>query len=69
VSTKTLARPSKADRDYRRLLSHRTTNLLALGFNLSQTLQLARRNDVVHEAEALLERGWPHEYVTDELSD
>ena len=62
-------KPSRVDRQYRQLLSHRTTGLLALGFNLSQTLQLARRNDVVHEAQALLERGWPHEFVTDELSD
>jgi hypothetical protein len=56
------------DWEYRRLLSHRTTGLLDLGFDLSQTLQLARRNDVVHEAQALLERGWPHEFVADELS-
>lgn len=54
-------------RDRLRLLAHRTTGLLDLGFDLSQTLLLAHRNDVVHEAEALLERGWPHGYVTEEL--
>jgi len=53
----------------RRLLAYRSTGLLDLGFNLSQTLLLAHRNDVVHEAEALLERGCPHEFVVQELTD
>ena len=55
--------------EQRRLLAYRSICLLELGFSLEQTLLLANRNDVVHEAEALLERGWPHEWVADELSD
>ena len=57
------------DWERRRLLAHRATRLLRLGFTLSQTLLLAHRNDVVHEAQALLERGAPHEFVVQELTD
>jgi len=56
-----------ATKQRRRLLSHRAEGLLALGFNLSQTLELSTCNDVVREAQALLERGWPHDFVVEEL--
>ena len=53
----------------RRLLAHRVEGLLALGFTLEQTLLLVRRNDVVHDAQTLLERGCPHKFIVDELTD
>jgi hypothetical protein len=59
----------KADRVRRQLLAHRADGLLKLGFTLHQTIELSSRNDVVHDAEALLERGWPHDFVTTELKE
>lgn len=53
--------------EQKRLLAHRTLGLLDLGFTLPQTVALAKRNDVVHEAQALLARGCPHEFVVEEL--
>ena len=57
------------ERYRRRLLGFRTIGLLDLGFTLDQALTLVERNDIVHEATALLERGCPHEFVVDELTD
>lgn len=54
--------------DSLRLLAHRTLGLLNLGFTIEQATLMAWRTDVVHEAEALLRRGWPHDYITGELS-
>lgn len=53
----------------RRLFTHRAQGLLDLGFTVEQTLLLVERTDIVHEAQALLERGWPHEFVVDELAN
>lgn len=66
---KSAAAKEPVSRERLRLLAYRTTGLLDLGFDLSQTLRLANRNDVVHDAQALLERGCPHEFVVNELTD
>jgi len=52
-----------------RLLAHRTLGLLDLSFSLADTLRLARRADVVHDAERLLRQGASHAFVVDELAD
>jgi hypothetical protein len=47
----------------------RAMNLLDLGFSIEQVLRLAHRPDVRADAIALLERGLPHDLVTEELID
>jgi len=66
---KTVLKTGHLNREQRRLLGHRVDGLLALGFTLEQTLLIVRRNDVVHDAQTLLERGCPHKLVVDELTD
>lgn len=51
-----------------RVIAWRANRLLRLGFTWEQAAVLCRRNDVEHEAEALLARGAPHTYVVEELT-
>ncbi len=51
-----------------RLIAHRVLGLLDLGFTVEQTLEICTRVDIVHDAEALLKRGWPLAFVYEELT-
>lgn len=60
----------REDVGYQRLVAHRTVRLLDLGFSLAQIELLPlNRPDIAHDAERLLTRGAPHEYVVHELRE
>lgn len=50
-------------------LAWRACGLLDLGFTIEQVLELVRRQDIVHEAEALRSRGCPPDVAFDILSE
>ena len=55
--------------DHTLLAMHRAMGLVALGFDMqTQVPLIVLVNDVVHTAEALLERGWPHDWIVEELT-
>lgn len=65
------AKPAEMQRKLNGLeqtLAWRAIGLLDLGFTIQQVLVLVNRTDVVHDAEALIAKGCPIDFVFDELS-
>lgn len=49
-------------------MAHRAMGLLGLGFTVDQIGLVVHVNDVVHIAEDLRAKGWPHSTIVDELT-